>query len=202
VGCILAELLGGKPFFKGRDYVDQLNQILHYLGTPNEETLARIGSPRAQDYVRNLPYMPKKSWAALFPSANAAALDLLDKMLAFDPSARISVEIALEHSYLSIWHDASDEPVCPTQFDFHFEVVEDIPQMKVMILQEVHQFRQSVRQQPTHGFGHNVPQVGNVPIPEGYQGRPDEPRPEEPMQQHAGGLEADLMGGMDGQLRH
>ena len=55
VGCILAELLGGKPFFKGRDYVDQLNQILHYLGTPNEETLSRIGSPRAQDYVRNLP---------------------------------------------------------------------------------------------------------------------------------------------------
>jgi serine/threonine protein kinase len=43
VGCILAELLGGKPFFKGRDYVDQLNQILHYLGTPDETTLARIG---------------------------------------------------------------------------------------------------------------------------------------------------------------
>src|ERR1700709_883140 len=59
VGCILAEFLGGKPFFKGRDYVDQLNQILHYLGTPNEETLSRIGSPRAQEYVRNLPYMPK-----------------------------------------------------------------------------------------------------------------------------------------------
>jgi mitogen-activated protein kinase 7 len=61
VGCILAELLGGKPFFKGRDYVDQLNQILHYLGTPNEETLCRIGSPRAQDYVRNLPFMQKIS---------------------------------------------------------------------------------------------------------------------------------------------
>jgi mitogen-activated protein kinase 7 len=24
VGCILAELLGGKPIFKGRDYVDQV----------------------------------------------------------------------------------------------------------------------------------------------------------------------------------
>ena len=46
VGCILAELLGGKPIFKGRDYVDQLNQILHYLGTPPEETLRRVGSPR------------------------------------------------------------------------------------------------------------------------------------------------------------
>ena len=55
VGCILAELLGGRPIFKGRDYVDQLNQILHYLGTPSEETLRRVGSPRAQDYIRSLP---------------------------------------------------------------------------------------------------------------------------------------------------
>src|SRR6201999_2431147 len=67
VGCILAELLGGRPFFKGRDYVDLLNQILHYLGTPNEETLSRIGSPRAQEYVRNLPYMPKVPFQRLFP---------------------------------------------------------------------------------------------------------------------------------------
>lgn len=46
VGCIFAELLGGKPLFKGRDYVDQLNQILAILGTPDDETLSRIGSER------------------------------------------------------------------------------------------------------------------------------------------------------------
>jgi mitogen-activated protein kinase 7 len=46
VGCILAELLGQKPLFKGRDYVDQLNQILGVLGTPDDQTLSRIGSDR------------------------------------------------------------------------------------------------------------------------------------------------------------
>jgi hypothetical protein len=46
VGCILAELLGGRPFFKGKDYVDQLNQILQILGIPDEETLSRISSSR------------------------------------------------------------------------------------------------------------------------------------------------------------
>lgn len=46
VGCILAELLGGRPIFKGKDYVDQLNQILHYMGTPDDATLKRVGSPR------------------------------------------------------------------------------------------------------------------------------------------------------------
>ncbi|KAI9367490.1 kinase-like domain-containing protein [Aspergillus egyptiacus] len=204
VGCILAELLGGRPFFKGRDYVDQLNQILHYLGTPNEETLSRIGSPRAQEYVRNLPFMPKIPFQRLFPNANPDALDLLDRMLAFDPSSRISVEEALEHPYLAIWHDASDEPSCPTTFDFHFEVVDDVQEMRRMIYEEVVRFRQHVRQ-PTQAQTlaqqQQMAQQTNIPIPEHQQGvwRQEEPRPQEAGA--AGGpnndLESSLQRGMD-----
>ena len=199
VGCILAELLGGRPFFKGRDYVDQLNQILHYLGTPNEETLSRIGSPRAQEYVRNLPFMPKVAFQRLFPQANPDALDLLDRMLAFDPSSRISVEEALEHRYLHIWHDASDEPACPSTFDFHFEVVEDVQEMRKMILDEVIRFRQLVRQQPqasSAGGAGQTPQ--NVPIPENPpQWGHEDPRPQEVAGHHGNDLEESLQRGMD-----
>jgi mitogen-activated protein kinase 7 len=180
--------------------VDQLNQILHILGTPNEETLSRIGSPRAQEYVRNLPFMPKRSFPSLFPNANPDALDLLDQMLAFDPSSRISVETALEHPYLHIWHDASDEPGCPTTFNFDFEVVEDVGEMRKMILDEVAQFRQQVRVQPgqqQHGQP-MVQQTGTVPMPQGNGGwGDDDPRPQETYGQHVGGLEQDLQGGLD-----
>lgn len=199
VGCILAELLGGRPFFKGRDYVDQLNQILHYLGTPNEETLSRIGSPRAQEYVRNLPFMPKVAFQRLFPQANPDALDLLDRMLAFDPSSRISVEEALEHRYLHIWHDASDEPACPSTFDFHFEVVEDVQEMRKMILDEVVRFRQHVRQQPqaqSAGGAGSAPQ--NVPIPDNAnQWSHEDPRPQEVQGNQGNDLEEALQRGMD-----
>jgi mitogen-activated protein kinase 7 len=204
VGCILAELLGGRPFFKGRDYVDQLNQILHILGTPNEETLSRIGSPRAQEYVRNLPFMAKKPFPSLFPNANPDALDLLDRMLAFDPSSRISVEQALEHPYLQIWHDASDEPDCPTTFNFDFEVVEDVGEMRKMILDEVYRFRQQVRtvpgaQQPGGGAPGQIP--GHVPMPTGDgKWTAEDPRPQEYMG-HPGSLEADLQGGLDAARR-
>ena len=203
VGCILAELLGGRPFFKGRDYVDQLNQILHILGTPNEETLSRIGSPRAQDYVRNLPVMPKRSFQQMFPSANPDALDLLNRMLAFDPSSRISVEEALEHRYLHIWHDASDEPPCPTTFDFAFEVVEDVPEMRKMILAEVQKFRHQVRvQQPQAQTGGAMSQTqGNVPIPDNSnKWSHEDPRPQEAAVSHYAqnmGLEQELQGGLD-----
>lgn len=205
MGCILAELLGGRPFFKGRDYVDQLNQILHILGTPNEETLSRIGSSRAQEYVRNLPFMGKKPFPQLFPQANPDALDLLDRMLAFDPSSRISVEQALEHPYLQIWHDASDEPDCPTTFNFDFEVLDDVGDMRKMILDEVYRFRQLVRTAPgANGATAAVPGQQNgasqVPIP--AQGtatnggwKAEDPRPQE----YAGGmgLEGELQGGLD-----
>lgn len=199
MGCILAELLGGRPFFKGRDYVDQLNQILHILGTPNEETLSRIGSSRAQEYVRNLPYMPKKPFQTLFPNANPDALDLLDRMLAFDPSSRISVEEALQHPYLKIWHDETDEPDCPTTFNFDFEVVEDVGEMRKMILDEVYRFRQLVRTAPSgggSGAAGQQPGAGQVPMPSGQQQwTSEDPRPQEYM--GVGGLEGELAAGLD-----
>jgi len=46
IGCILAELLLGRPLFKGKDYVDQLNKILDILGTPSNDVLKRVASER------------------------------------------------------------------------------------------------------------------------------------------------------------
>ncbi len=115
-------------------YVDQLNQILHYLGTPSEDTLRRVGSPRvrplalrtspvvnthydsfqAQDYIRSLPIKPRVPFSTLFPRANPLAIDLLSQLLNFDPAKRITCEQALNHPYLAVWHDPADEPVCPS----------------------------------------------------------------------------------------
>ncbi|KAI7886292.1 MAP kinase [Lichtheimia hyalospora FSU 10163] len=141
VGCIFAEMLGGKPLFKGRDYVDQLNQILGILGTPDEETLRRVGSERAQVYIRSLPHMPKILFQNLYPRANPLAIDLLNKLLEFDPAKRITVEEALAHPYLSAYHDVDDEPVHTETFDFSFEVVDSIEDMRKMIAQEVMSFK-------------------------------------------------------------
>lgn len=143
--------------------------------------------------------MQKIPFHTLFHRANPDALDLLDRMLAFDPSQRIGVEDALEHRYLSIWHDASDEPACPTPFDFGFEVVDEVPEMRQMILDEVRRFRQSVRAPQYHNPQQAPPQQ-QVPIPEHYDPRAfEDPRPQELGQGVAGGgqqhdLERELQG--------
>ncbi|KAJ2916303.1 hypothetical protein MD484_g4122, partial [Candolleomyces efflorescens] len=128
-------------------YVDQLNQILHYLGTPSEDTLRRVGSPRAQDYIRSLPIRPRISFSSLFPQANPLAIDLLGRMLCFDPARRISCEEALNHPYLAVWHDPADEPNCESIFDFGFEEEDTIEGMKKLIIDEVKGFRAEVRAQ-------------------------------------------------------
>ncbi|BGP48688.1 mitogen activated protein kinase 2 [Rhodotorula kratochvilovae] len=147
VGCVLAELLGGRPIFKGKDYIDQLNIVLHFLGTPSDATLRRVGSPRAQDYIRSLPYKPGVPFVSLFPQANPLALDLLSKLLAFDPHERISCTDALVHPYLAVWHEPADEPDCPARFDFGFEAEDSIEGMRALIVQEVEEFRRLVRPQ-------------------------------------------------------
>ncbi|KAI9629452.1 hypothetical protein KEM48_012921 [Puccinia striiformis f. sp. tritici PST-130] len=133
------------PIFKGRDYVDQLNQILNYLGTPSETTLRRVGSPRAQDYIRSLPYKEGVPFTQLYPGANPEGLDLLSKLLAFDPSERITCNQALRHPYLKVWHDPEDEIDIKEKFDFNFESEDSTEGMKQLIINEVVSFRESVR---------------------------------------------------------
>ena len=67
-------------------------------------------------------------------------------MLAFDPSRRITVNEAIKHPYLSIWHDPADEPVCSEKFEFSFESVNEMEELKQMVIQEVQDFRSFVRQ--------------------------------------------------------
>lgn len=70
VGCILAEMLSGKPLFPGRDYHHQLTLILDVLGTPTMDDFYGIKSRRARDYIRSLPFKKRIPFARLFPNAN------------------------------------------------------------------------------------------------------------------------------------
>uniref|UniRef100_A0A7R9SVU4 Protein kinase domain-containing protein n=1 Tax=Polyblepharides amylifera TaxID=1486889 RepID=A0A7R9SVU4_9CHLO len=121
VGCIFAELLGRKPLFPGKDYVHQLNLITRVAGSPSEEDLQFINSEKARRYISSLPHHPRVSLQALYPNSCRHAIDLIDKMLVFDPSKRITVEQALEHPYLASLHDISDEPCAVERFEFEFE---------------------------------------------------------------------------------
>ena len=59
-----------------------------------------------------------------FQWTNPLAIDMITKMLVFDPAQRISVEDALAHPYLAKLHAPEDEPTGEQlqRFDFDFEL--------------------------------------------------------------------------------
>ena len=134
VGCIFAELLNRKAFFPGKNYLHQLDLILDVLGTPADTEIK--GCEKAKTYMKNLPFRPKKDLRMFFPNANPLALDLLNKMLQFDPTRRITVDEALNHPYLESLHDEGDEPVAAL-FDFSFETEAEKGDIRQMIYKEV-----------------------------------------------------------------
>jgi len=115
------EILKREPLFPGKDYVQQLRLITELIGSPDDSDLGFLRSDNARRYIRQLPQFPKQPFSQKFPNMAPAAVDLLEKMLVFDPSKRITVQEALSHPYLASLHDINDEPSCPTPFNFDFE---------------------------------------------------------------------------------
>lgn len=129
VGCILAEMINGRPLFPGRDYHHQLSLILDVVGTPSMDDFDEITSARSKDYLRQLPFRMQRNFKEICPKATPNAVDFIKKCLTFSPTKRMTVQQALEHPYLEPYHDDQDEPSAdplpPHFFDFDF-----IPEMQ------------------------------------------------------------------------
>ncbi|XP_072336446.1 mitogen-activated protein kinase 12-like isoform X4 [Scyliorhinus torazame] len=116
VGCIFAEMITGKILFKGKDYLDQLAQIMKITGTPSSDFIQKLDSMEARNYIRTLPYIKKKDFTSLFSNASPLAVDLLEKMLVLDADKRLSAAEALSHPYFEPFRDLEEETK-PEPFD-------------------------------------------------------------------------------------
>ncbi|CAG9321628.1 unnamed protein product [Blepharisma stoltei] len=121
VGCVFAELLGRSPLFPGEDYLDQVQRIIAVLGIPSQEDMAFIGNESAKRFIKGLPKRQRVPWSTLYAKANPIALDLLNKMLVFNPNKRFTVEECLAHPYFEGLHNAEEEPTAPSPFDWSFD---------------------------------------------------------------------------------
>ncbi|PKI70011.1 hypothetical protein CRG98_009614 [Punica granatum] len=128
-GCIFAELLGRQPIFPGTCSENQLQCIISVLGTQKEADLEFIQSATARKYVESLPHCRGIPLSSLFPLADPLELDLLEKMLVFDPRKRITAAEALKHPYPEDIYDPTLD--CPAQFQVKIDVEEGVKE-KVM----------------------------------------------------------------------
>lgn len=100
-------------------------QQFDIIGTRPPEELAYIRSDDARRFLDSLPRKAPVPWATLYPAASPLALALLDSMLQFHPSKRVTVEAAMAHAYFDSvrkQYDAEPEPaVCSAAIDCAFE---------------------------------------------------------------------------------
>jgi mitogen-activated protein kinase 1/3 len=124
VGCIFAEILGRKPIFPGTECLNQLKLIISVLGSQNDTDLEFIDNPKARKYIKTLPYTRGTYLSHLYPHADPLAIDLLQRMLVFDPSKRITVTEALLHPYISGLYDPRRDP--PAQVPINLDIDENL----------------------------------------------------------------------------
>lgn len=99
VGCIFTEMATGRPLFPGSGDQDQLVRIFKIMGTPTTTTWPSIVDTPAFKRGFDMQMHPPQSLAALVPTMDPQGIDLLEKMLKYEPSQRISAKDGLSHPY-------------------------------------------------------------------------------------------------------
>jgi serine/threonine protein kinase len=99
IGCIFAEMITKQALFPGDCEIDELYKIFRALGTPND--LVWPGVSKFPNYKEKFPQWTPQPLSTIVPGASPLALDLLQKMLIYEPSQRISARAALNHPYFS-----------------------------------------------------------------------------------------------------
>ena len=98
IGCVIAELCLNRPIFPGKSAKEQLYEIIKILGTPTKEQLKSMNG-----IYKNvkLSKMEPESWANVFKNKNNDPLyiDLVSKLLVYEPDSRLSPYKALGHAY-------------------------------------------------------------------------------------------------------
>ncbi|KAL5259479.1 hypothetical protein ACHWQZ_G009801 [Mnemiopsis leidyi] len=112
-GCVFGELLSQKPLFPGKSEIDQINKIFKELGTPNEKIWPGYSDLPAKQSVSFVNHPYNKIGNRFPPSMlSKQGLALLNKLLCYDPSKRITAADSVDHP----WFHEGPLPVDPSMF--------------------------------------------------------------------------------------
>ncbi|CAF2011915.1 hypothetical protein Bca4012_079086 [Brassica carinata] len=94
-GCILGELLTGRPIMPGRTEVEQLHRIYKLCGSPSEEYWRKIKLPSTRKHAQHRPLPQyKRRIREVYKDFSPEAVSLMDTLLALDPAERKSATSA------------------------------------------------------------------------------------------------------------
>ena len=141
VGCAFAELLSKKFLFPGENYIAQIKLIIEVLGTQDIKDLDFISNSSAKNFVMQFQGIPKKDFSKILKSKNPDAVDLVEKMLVFNPEKRYSIEQCLNHPYLKNMREGIEDPIFNGKINLDFDDKNiTLSQLFVFLVKEVSSF--------------------------------------------------------------
>jgi len=99
IGCVFAEMATGKPLFTGRSSEDQLIKIFKIMGTPSLDEYPEF--QELSEWRDDFPKYKSKDIKNIVPGLQEPGVDLLKKLLKYNPSLRLTAHEAMDHEYLS-----------------------------------------------------------------------------------------------------
>ena len=115
-GCILYELVSGRPLFPGASTMDQLERVVSFTGMPNKEEIESMHCQMAETMLSNLTFSrPKLVLEEKLKNVDPNAIDLIKQLCQFNPEKRPTAAECLAHPYLAAFHSESREASFPTQ---------------------------------------------------------------------------------------
>ncbi|KAG8344667.1 Protein kinase domain [Trypanosoma vivax] len=162
VGCIIAELLLGRPVFPGRTTMKQLELIINVLGEPTAEDIAATNSQFADAMLKDTRRAQVTTFEELLPNASPEALDLVKKLMRFNPNERLTAEQAIEHPYVAPFHRPNEEPSAPAPItislpdDTRFTMQEYRERLYKEIANARRKVRREVLNAPSHTRTHST----------------------------------------------
>jgi mitogen-activated protein kinase 1/3 len=85
----------------GDERKDQIEIILDVIGTPSDEDIEFLSNPDAISFIKRFKKKERKDFKKMFPLLEPSGLDLLDKILQFNPFKRPTADECLNHSYFN-----------------------------------------------------------------------------------------------------
>ena len=100
LGCIFFEIVTKKALIMGETETEQINRMFRILGTPTESDWPGIGGFKKYD-EQTVPNLKKESLKDIFSNLylDEVGIDLLERMLIYNPTERITAKSALEHPF-------------------------------------------------------------------------------------------------------
>ena len=100
---------------------DQLAVIFDVLGTPNDDDISFVTDAKATGYLKSFTPIQRLNMAQKYSGASAEGVDLLNRMLQFNPYFRISVDEALAHPFFTKIRKPHKEKDSQVQISLDFE---------------------------------------------------------------------------------